>query len=104
MRGVSAMLICAGIGVAATNARAQSSPVCDADVDRIEIVIRGRHEEIDMGEAKPGEGGEFKIKTAIVYYKLTWNGVTEIEADPLNGVLIVGGVDRRAAIRNALDF
>ncbi len=76
----------------------------DGDVDRIEIVIRGRHEEIDMGEAKPGEGGEFKVKTAIVYYKLTWNGVTEIEADPLNGVLIVGGIDRRAAIRNALDF
>ncbi len=74
------------------------------DVDRIEIVIRGRHEEIDMGEAKPGEGGEFKVKTALSYYKLTWNGVTEIEADPLGGVLIVGGIDRRAAIRNALDF
>jgi P2 family phage contractile tail tube protein len=76
----------------------------DGDVDRIEIVIRGRHEEIDMGEAKPGEGGEFKVKTALAYYKLTWNGVTEIEADPLGGVLIVGGVDRRAAIRNALDY
>ncbi|HET9511807.1 MAG TPA: phage major tail tube protein [Sphingomonas sp.] len=74
------------------------------EVDRIEIVIRGRHEEIDMGEAKPGEGGEFKVKTALAYYKLTWNGVTEIEADPLGGILIVGGVDRRAAIRAALDF
>ena len=76
----------------------------DSGVDRVEIVIRGSHEEIDMGEAKPGEGGEFKVKTAVAYYKLTWNGVTVIEADPLNGVLIVGGVDRRAAIRNALDF
>ncbi|KQN29696.1 phage major tail tube protein [Sphingomonas sp. Leaf38] len=74
------------------------------DVDQIEVVIRGRHEEIDMGEAKPGEGGEFKVKTAIAYYKLTWNGVVEIEADPLNMVLIVGGIDRRAAIRNALGF
>ncbi|KQO07865.1 phage major tail tube protein [Sphingomonas sp. Leaf242] len=73
------------------------------DVDRIEVVIRGRHEEIDMGEIKPGEGGEFKVKTALSYYKLTWNGETLIEADPLNGVLIVGGVDRRAAIRNALN-
>ncbi|MFC3579521.1 phage major tail tube protein [Sphingomonas hylomeconis] len=76
----------------------------DSDVDRVEIVIRGRHEEIDMGEAKPGEGGEFKVKTALAYYKLTWNGVAVIEADPLGGVLIVGGVDRRAAIRNALDY
>jgi P2 family phage contractile tail tube protein len=76
----------------------------DSDVDRIEIVIRGRHEEIDMGEAKPGEGGEFKVKTALAYYKLTWNGVTVIEADVLAGILIVGGIDRRAAIRSALDF
>jgi len=76
----------------------------DGEVDRIEVVIRGRHEEIDMGEAKPGEGGEFKVKTALAYYKLVWNGVTAIEADPLSGILIVGGVDRRAAIRNALDF
>ncbi len=74
------------------------------DVDRIEIVVRGRHEEIDMGEAKPGEGGEFKVKTAVSYYKLIWNGETVIEADPLGGILIVGGVDRRAAIRSALDF
>jgi P2 family phage contractile tail tube protein len=76
----------------------------ESDLDRVEIVIRGRHEEIDMGEAKPGEGGEFKVKTALAYYKLTWNGVTVIEADVLAGTLIVGGVDRRAAIRNALDF
>lgn len=76
----------------------------DSGVDRVEIVIRGRHEEIDMGEAKPGEGGEFKVKTALVYYKLTWNGVTVIEADVMAGTLIVGGVDRRAAIRNALDY
>jgi len=91
----------AGIQLRFTGAWQQDD---SGDVDRIEIVIRGRHEEIDMGEAKPGEGGEFKVKTAVVYYKLIWNGVTVIEADPLNGVLIVGGVDRRAAIRNALDF
>ena len=76
----------------------------DSDLDRVEIVIRGRHEEIDMGEAKPGEGGEFKVKTALVYYKLTWNGVTVIEADVLNSILLVGGIDRRAALTNALDY
>lgn len=71
-------------------------------VDTIEIVVRGRHEEIDMGEQKPGEGGEFKVKTAVAYYKLTWNGVTEIEIDQLGMVFVVGGVDRLAEIRAAL--
>ncbi|MDB5690275.1 MAG: phage tail protein [Sphingomonas bacterium] len=72
------------------------------DVDRIEVVLRGRHEEIDMGEWKPGEGGEFKVKTSVAYYKLVWNGVTEIEIDVLGMVFMVGGIDRRAAIREAL--
>jgi len=72
------------------------------EVDTIEIVVRGRHEEIDMGEQKPGEGGEFKVKTAIAYYKLTWNGTTEIEIDQLGMVFIVGGVDRLAEIRDSL--
>ncbi|MFA6605649.1 MAG: phage major tail tube protein, partial [Sphingomonas sp.] len=72
------------------------------DGDAIEIIVRGRHEEIDMGEQKPGDGGDFKVKTTIAYYKLTWNGVTEIEIDALGMVLIVGGVDRLAQQRAAL--
>ena len=72
------------------------------EVDAIEIVVRGRHEEIDMGEQKPGEGSDFKVKTAVAYYKLTWNGVTEVEIDVLGMVFIVGGVDRLAEIRGAL--
>ncbi|CAN5694427.1 phage major tail tube protein [soil metagenome] len=71
-------------------------------VDSIEIVVRGRHEEIDLGESKSGEGGEMKVKTAVAYYKLSWNGVTEIEIDVLGMVLIVGGVDRLAERRSAL--
>lgn len=71
-------------------------------VDTVEITVRGRHEEIDMGEAKPGEGGEFKVKSALTYYRLDWNGVTEIEIDVLNGVFIVGGIDRMAEIRAAV--
>jgi P2 family phage contractile tail tube protein len=71
-------------------------------VDTVEITVRGRHEEIDMGEAKPGEGGEFKVKSALTYYRLDWNGITEIEIDVLNGVFIVGGIDRMAEIRAAV--
>ena len=40
------------------------------EVTTVEVTVRGRHEEIDPGEAKPGEGGEFKVKSALVYYRL----------------------------------
>jgi P2 family phage contractile tail tube protein len=43
-------------------------------IDAVEVTVRGRHEEIDQGEHKPGEGGEFKVKSALVYYRLDWNG------------------------------
>ena len=72
--------------------------------DAIEVIVRGRHDEIDMGEAKPGEAGEFKVKTSLAYYKLVWNGRTEIEIDPLNLVETVNGVDTMAARRAALGF
>ncbi|MDB5683572.1 MAG: phage tail protein, partial [Sphingomonas bacterium] len=72
------------------------------ELTRIEIVLRGRHSEIDMGEWKPGEGGEFKVKTSVSYYKLIWNGRTEIEIDVLGMVHIVGGVDLMAERRAAL--
>ncbi|SNS20626.1 hypothetical protein SAMN06295912_102262 [Sphingomonas laterariae] len=70
--------------------------------DAIEVIVRGRHEEIDPGEAKVGEPGEFKVKSALAYYKLVWNGATVIEIDPINMKLIVDGVDRLAARRAAL--
>jgi P2 family phage contractile tail tube protein len=72
------------------------------EVDTVEITTRGRHSEIDMGEAKPGEPGEFKVKSALTYYRLDWNGVEEIEIDLLNMIFRVGGVDRLAEIRDAI--
>jgi hypothetical protein len=72
------------------------------EVDTVEVTVRGRHEEIDMGEAKPGEGGEFKVKTALTYYRLEWNGVVEVEIDLLNLIFTVGGVDRLAEQRAAI--
>lgn len=71
-------------------------------LDTVEITVRGRHQELDFGESKPGEMGEFKVKTSLVYYKLDINGVTEIEIDVLNMVEIVGGVDRLADRRAAI--
>ncbi|WP_010546007.1 phage major tail tube protein [Sphingomonas elodea] len=72
------------------------------DVDVIEVTVRGRYEELDFGEAKIGEGGEFKCKFAPVYYRLDWNGQEAIEIDVLNGVFRIFGVDRFAAIRAAV--
>ncbi|RXD02482.1 phage major tail tube protein [Sphingomonas sp. UV9] len=71
-------------------------------VDVVEIVTRGRHEEIDMGEWKPGEDTEFKVKSQLSYFKLAWNGVVEVEIDVLGMIEVVGGVDLMAAHRTAL--
>lgn len=72
------------------------------EITAVEVVMRGRHQEIDRGEQKPGEDTEFKVKTACSYYKESWNGVVEVEIDTLGLVEIVGGVDRMAEHRAAL--
>lgn len=70
--------------------------------DTVEIIMRGRHDEIDRGDAKTGEAGEFKVKTSLVYYKEIWNGRVEIEIDAMNMVQIINGVDLMAQRRNAI--
>lgn len=72
------------------------------EVDSIEIVVRGRHSEMEMGDAEVGELADFTVTTALAYYKLTWNGSTLIEIDPLNMIEIVDGVDRLAEQRSAI--
>lgn len=72
------------------------------EITAVEVVVRGRHEEIDRGDQQVGEMGEFKVKTACAYYKEIWNGRTEVEIDILAGVEIVGGVDRMAEHRAAI--
>lgn len=73
-----------------------------ADVDAVEIVIRGRHSEIDAGTGKVGDDTEFSVKTTASYYKLSINGRTEIEIDMVGMVFIVNGVDQLAAQRRAI--
>lgn len=70
--------------------------------DTIEIIMRGRHTTIAFGDQQEGEVGEFSVTSTLAYYKLVWGGRTEIEYDPLNGILIVDGVDIEAEARNAL--
>ncbi len=71
-------------------------------VDAVEVVVRGRHEEIEAGKAKAGDDTEFKFKTVASYYKLAVNGETLVEIDIPNFVEIVGGVDRLAQQRWAI--
>ena len=65
----------------------------------VEVVVRGRHEELDMGEAKPGENTEHKVMTTCSYYKLSVDGKEEIEIDLLNFIYQVDGQDLLAEHR-----
>jgi len=71
-------------------------------MDAVEVVVRGRHEEIEPGKAKAGDDTEFKFKTVASYYKLMVNGETLVEIDVANMVEIVGGVDRLLEQRIAI--
>lgn len=73
-----------------------------AEVSAVEIVVRGRHETIDMGEAAPGEDTEHSITTTCTYYKLIVNGEVLIEVDLLNFIEIIDGVDMLAEQRKAI--
>jgi hypothetical protein len=74
----------------------------DGGVSSVEIVVRGRHEEIDFGEATPGEDTEHKISTACTYYKLSVDGEVITEIDFLNFVFTVDGEDLLAEHRKAI--
>jgi uncharacterized protein len=73
-------------------------------VSKVEIVVRGRHTEIDPGDAKPGDDTEEAIETRATYYKLTVDGEVLIEIDFINHVYLVGGEDRYQQIRTALEL
>jgi P2 family phage contractile tail tube protein len=70
--------------------------------DSIEIVLRGRHSEIDPGTAKQKEDTAFKVTTQASYYKLSVNGETLHEFDFINMVETVNGVDLLAAVKKAI--
>lgn len=67
-----------------------------------ELLVRGKHIEIDPGTAKTGTVTETSVNSTLAYLRWRVNGRTEVEIDILNNVLIIGGVDRMAEIRAAL--
>jgi P2 family phage contractile tail tube protein len=72
------------------------------EVSAVEVVVRGRHEEIDFGDAEPGEDTEHSITTTCSYYKLSVDGAVIIEIDLLNFVYNVDGKDLLAEHRKAI--
>lgn len=72
------------------------------EVDAVEVVVRGRHKEIDMGNAKVADDTNHKYTTTCSYYKLTINNETIIELDFVNAIENIGGIDRSADIRRAI--
>lgn len=72
------------------------------EVSNVEIVVRGRHETIEMGDAQPGEDTEHSMTTTCSYYKLTVDGEEIIEIDLLNFVEKVNGVDMLEKHRTAM--
>ncbi|BBN53334.1 major tail tube protein [Pseudomonas chlororaphis subsp. aurantiaca] len=72
------------------------------DMSTVEIVVRGRHETIEMGDAQPGEDTEHSITTTCTYYKLTVDNEEIIEIDLLNFIEKVNGVDMLEKQRTAM--
>lgn len=72
------------------------------DPDSVEVVVRGRHSEVDFGSGKPGDDTAFKVTTEISYYKLSINGEVLIEIDLMNMIERVNGVDLLAKHRTAI--
>jgi len=72
------------------------------EIQAMEVVVRGRHTEIDFGNAKAGDKTAFKVKTAASYYKLSIDNEPVIEIDLINMVEVVNGTDRYAAVRAAM--
>ncbi|KVN27025.1 phage tail protein [Burkholderia pyrrocinia] len=71
-------------------------------VDAVEIVIKGRHSEIDPGSAKAKEDTAFKVTTVASYYKLSVNGEDIIEIDFVNMIERINGTDLLEALRKAI--
>ena len=72
------------------------------EVIPVEVVVRGRHKTIAMGDIEGGGNNQVQITTSCSYYKLTVNDQEVIEIDSPGNVFRVRGKDRLAERRKAL--
>jgi hypothetical protein len=73
-----------------------------AEITAVEVVMRGRHKTIGMGDASKGDNNQISITTTLSYFKLTVDGEEIIERDVPGYVFNVRGTDRLAERRRAL--
>jgi uncharacterized protein len=73
-----------------------------AGITSLEVVMRGKHKELDFGKAESGGKTEIQVSSSLSYYKLSLNGIPVIEIDFVNMIEIVGGVDLMADVRTAI--
>ena len=94
--------ICSAGGVLLRiNASAEADDF-DCTNSAIEVIVRGRWSELDGGDTKSGDNSTLKVSMELTYFKYTLDGEELIEIDPVNNILISGGVDRLAERRNNL--
>lgn len=75
----------------------------DSDtVHAVEVVVRGRHSEVDFGTAKAGDDTAKKIVSTLSYYRLSIDGEALVEIDVIGLRKVFGGVDRMEGQRTAL--
>lgn len=74
----------------------------DGEWHAVEVHMRGRWEELDLGDSKAGDKSEMKAKGNLVYYRLVWDGEDIIEIDVLNMIEKVGGTDLLSTVREIL--
>lgn len=72
------------------------------EVSAVELVMRGRLSEIDLGNSKTGDDTEQTYKVPLTYYKITVDGAELVEVDALNVIFKVNGEDKLEAHRAAL--
>lgn len=72
------------------------------EITPVEIVVRGRHKTIAMGDVSAGEDNTLQVTTTCSYYKLLVDGEEVLEIDVPGYVMRVRGQDRLAQRRGAL--
>lgn len=72
------------------------------DIHAVEIVVRGRHSEIDMGTAKLKDATKTKVSTTLTYFKLIVDNDVIIEYDAMAMIFTVDGKDLLEDQRKAI--
>lgn len=72
------------------------------EITPVEIVVRGRHKGIDMGDVTAGDNNQIEVETTCTYYKLVIDGEEVVEIDLPGYVFRVRGQDRLSERRSSI--